>query len=209
MKALSKNADLSKIYTNHCIRASVVSKLDENGFESRHIMVVTSHKSENSIKSYAAKCPDNKKKQMFQCLSKELVPKSAYQAPVANNVAVNIMPPPQPLAPPPVQAPLQKQDPPNLHNVDVFPVDDHDPLDDENLLQILEKVEAENQDLQVMPVNNNVPPQPQVEIPNAVANLANVTNNNNIVQNVQNPNNPIPYMFFPNSTVTINYNFTK
>ncbi len=69
MKELSKNAELSKMYTNHCIHASVVSTLDENGFESCHIMHVTSHKSEESLKSYGTWCPEKKRKAMFQSLS--------------------------------------------------------------------------------------------------------------------------------------------
>ena len=46
MKTLSERAQLSQMYTNHCIRASVVTKLDSEGFEARHIMVVSSHKSD-------------------------------------------------------------------------------------------------------------------------------------------------------------------
>ena len=33
MKQLSIDAQLSKIYTNHCIRSTVVTKLDKEGFE--------------------------------------------------------------------------------------------------------------------------------------------------------------------------------
>ena len=69
MKTLSERAKLSRMYTNHCIQASVVTKLDTEGFEARHIMAVSSHKSEQSIKSYAAKCPENKRKEMFDALA--------------------------------------------------------------------------------------------------------------------------------------------
>ena len=69
MKLLSERTKLSRVYTNHCICASVVSKLDAEGFKARHIMVVSSHKSENSIKTYASKCPKNKKKEMFDALA--------------------------------------------------------------------------------------------------------------------------------------------
>ena len=62
VKLFSQLAKLSEMYTNHCIRASVVTKLDAEGFEARHIMVISSHKSENSIKTYASKCPKNEKK---------------------------------------------------------------------------------------------------------------------------------------------------
>ena len=46
-----------------------MTKLDTEGFEARHIMAVSSHKSEQSIKSYAAKCPENKRKEMFDALA--------------------------------------------------------------------------------------------------------------------------------------------
>ncbi|XP_066925857.1 uncharacterized protein [Clytia hemisphaerica] len=38
-------------YTNHCIRATSISMLDDVGMEARHIMTVSGHKSESSIRS--------------------------------------------------------------------------------------------------------------------------------------------------------------
>lgn len=73
MKELSENAHLSQMYTNHCIHVSVVSTLDEEGYEARHIMHVTSHKSEESLKSYGAKCPEKKRKQMFDTLANKVL----------------------------------------------------------------------------------------------------------------------------------------
>ena len=46
MKCISKEAELSKIYTNHSIRATVVTILDKCGYEARHIMAVSGHKSQ-------------------------------------------------------------------------------------------------------------------------------------------------------------------
>ncbi len=59
--------------TDHCIKASVVSTLDESGFESYHIMYVTLHKSEESLKSYGSRCPDSKRKVMFNRLSNKIL----------------------------------------------------------------------------------------------------------------------------------------
>ena len=73
MKNLSTKAKLSRIYTNHCIRASVVTSLDEQGFEARQIMATTGHKSENSIKSYASRCPDKKRRQVSDALASNLI----------------------------------------------------------------------------------------------------------------------------------------
>ena len=73
MKSLSTKAKLSHLYTNHCIRASVVTSLDEKGFEARHIMATTGHKSESSIKSYASRCPDHKCREMCDALASNLI----------------------------------------------------------------------------------------------------------------------------------------
>lgn len=53
MKKISINAKLSTEYTNHCIRATSVTILDQSGIEARHIMAVSGHRSESSIRSYS------------------------------------------------------------------------------------------------------------------------------------------------------------
>ena len=62
MKTISREAKLSKIYTNHSIRATSVTILDSSGFEARHIMAVSGHKSESSIRSYCQTDINTKKK---------------------------------------------------------------------------------------------------------------------------------------------------
>ena len=57
MKEISKNAELSMMYTNHCILATVVTNLNE----ARDIMARTGHRSESGIRSYAKKCPGKNK----------------------------------------------------------------------------------------------------------------------------------------------------
>ena len=64
MKDLSEKAALSKMYTNHCIRATTISNLDETGFEARHMRVASGHKSDETIEMYAVKCPEKKKREM-------------------------------------------------------------------------------------------------------------------------------------------------
>ena len=48
-----REAKLSKCYTNHSIRATAVTILDKSGLEARHIMAVSGHKNEASIRSYS------------------------------------------------------------------------------------------------------------------------------------------------------------
>ena len=76
MIKLSEDAKLSKTYTNHCIRKTIISTLSNSGFEAQHIMAISSHKSESTIKEYADKCPENKQKAMSEVLSDTInVPK--------------------------------------------------------------------------------------------------------------------------------------
>ena len=68
MKKISKEADLSKIYSNHSIRATVVKILDKSGSETRHIMSVSGHRSEISIRSYS-KTDEATKKHISETLT--------------------------------------------------------------------------------------------------------------------------------------------
>ena len=62
MKKISEEAKLSVSYTNHSIRATTVTILDNNGVEARHIMSVSGHRSENSIRSYSKTSQEMKRK---------------------------------------------------------------------------------------------------------------------------------------------------
>ena len=63
MKVISQQAELSTTYTNHSIRATTITILDRSGFEARHIMSVSGHRNESSIKSYS-KTDENTKTNM-------------------------------------------------------------------------------------------------------------------------------------------------
>ena len=68
MKHMSVDIELNDLtYTNHCIHSTVLNELGGK-YEARHLMSLSSHKSESSIKQYAVKCPENKKKEMFDDL---------------------------------------------------------------------------------------------------------------------------------------------
>ena len=81
---LSKNLHLSNHYTNHCIRATGMTLLNEQGFEAHHICAVSSHKSEVTIHNYGVKCPDAKKRAMSDSLAKALVPSVPEKKPKAS-----------------------------------------------------------------------------------------------------------------------------
>ena len=68
-KQISKQAGLSKDYTNHnSIRATAVTILDKSGFEARHILSLGGHRSESSIRSYS-KTDESTKKRMSETLT--------------------------------------------------------------------------------------------------------------------------------------------
>ena len=69
MKNLSLEAGLSTVYTNHCLRATSITLLD--GFEARHIMTLSGHKSETSIRSYA-RTGDEQKEKMARTIAEAI-----------------------------------------------------------------------------------------------------------------------------------------
>ena len=87
MKTLSKAANLSTEYTNHCLRATCITALDQHGFEARHIMTVSGQKCEASIRAYSNNVTDAKKRDMSTTLSTHtaLVPTISTPSPVTGN----------------------------------------------------------------------------------------------------------------------------
>ena len=93
MKFLQQSVTLENKYTNHSIRAMVISKLDADGFEARHIMKLSSHKNESTIKEYAVECPHNKRKEMFDSLSNAMQPKYKKIRPKQTAMSTMSVPP--------------------------------------------------------------------------------------------------------------------
>ncbi|CAC5361877.1 KCTD1_15 [Mytilus coruscus] len=69
MASISKAASLSKVYSNHCIRATCITLLNEAGFEGRHVITISGHRSEESIKSYCRDTTNKQKREMSKFVS--------------------------------------------------------------------------------------------------------------------------------------------
>ena len=207
MKFLSQDLNLSMEYTNHSIRATVISTLDRDGFEARHIMKLSSHKKESTIKEYSVDCPKNKRKEMFSSLSNVLIttkrPKTCTVSKPQNDTSPATAPEKGPA--PDIKDVIQ-----NLPAFDIFPMDDFNTIDNTILAYLIYETDANNDNpknneimtpvtpaknpLQVIPQNINIPPIQNQQVQNTV--------------NVKNQRIPIlPQMYFPQLNITINYNF--
>ena len=68
VSTMSEKYCLSRRYTNHCIRASVVTELDRAGFAPTDICHVTGHRSAESLKHYCSKPSSDKSQKMSSAL---------------------------------------------------------------------------------------------------------------------------------------------
>ena len=191
MKTLIKNAGLeTNLYTNHSIRATCIGKLDDKGFEAHHITALSSHKNESMIKTYSTKCSESKKRAMYDTLNASVVPKKqkkpetvtsgqADEFPTINFHQLNTINPGE-------NVPCDNQDEEKLpQNFDLVPFEDDDM--DDFLLQYIAQNPSENA---VVPATTSVT-------------IATTRNTLATFMPI------VPKMYFPNSNVTINYNFSK
>jgi hypothetical protein len=89
MADISKAAKLSRVYTNHCIRATCITLLSEAGFEGRHIITLSGHRSEEGIKSYCRDTSEEQKRDMSKSISAftTVVNDTVRQSSVVENVS--------------------------------------------------------------------------------------------------------------------------
>ena len=73
MPTLSRNAGLSQVYTNHCVRASTVTALHKAGIEGRRICQLTKHKNESSLAHYVSGSSSAQKRECSEILSGSLI----------------------------------------------------------------------------------------------------------------------------------------
>ena len=69
MPNISREASLSRMYTNHCIRATSITVLSANGVDATDIIGVTGHKTIQSLLPYQRKVGDEKRRGMSNILS--------------------------------------------------------------------------------------------------------------------------------------------
>ena len=79
MKTISEEARLSKVYTNHCVRATAITLWSNAGILNRHIMAIFGHRSEQSLVSYNSRPSTSQLHNCSQVLSR------AFSSPSANN----------------------------------------------------------------------------------------------------------------------------
>ena len=69
MQEISKASGLSRIYTNHCVRATAVTVLCNAGVEENDVICVSGHKNVQSLAPYRQSVSDSKRKSMSNCLA--------------------------------------------------------------------------------------------------------------------------------------------
>jgi len=86
MKVIAERAGYSHKYTNHSLRATTCTLLDETGFQNRHIMSVTGHRSEASLKHYSR--TSDERKQVMRTILAQQMQETEEVTPEANSVEI-------------------------------------------------------------------------------------------------------------------------
>ena len=74
MKKISNEAALSQVYTNHSVRATAITLWANAGLPNRHIMAISGHRNEQSLKSYNERPSSDQLKLCSDVISHALVP---------------------------------------------------------------------------------------------------------------------------------------
>ena len=76
MSRISKNANMSRRYTNHCITATVATVLKRQGVDLLSIMSVTGHRNMKSLNSYINRPTDHERRMVSSALQEGTMPVS-------------------------------------------------------------------------------------------------------------------------------------
>ena len=76
MSRISKHANMSRRYTNHCITATVATVLKRQGVDLLSIMSVTGHRNVKSLDSYINRPTDHERRMVSSALQEGAMPVS-------------------------------------------------------------------------------------------------------------------------------------
>ena len=72
MREISQEGQLSRIYTNHSLRATAITLWSQAGISSRQIMAISGHRNEQSLKHYNDRPSENQLRQCSNVISEAL-----------------------------------------------------------------------------------------------------------------------------------------
>ena len=73
MSKISNGAHTSKVYSNHSVRVTCVTALDDQGFSHEEIATTTGHKNTQSVARYTRCLNDDRKRSMSDALQSVLI----------------------------------------------------------------------------------------------------------------------------------------
>lgn len=79
MERISVKAELSERYTNHCVRASTITKLYQGGVDAKKICAITKHKDERSLTHYINQTTSAQKRECSSILTEAFQPGCSKQ----------------------------------------------------------------------------------------------------------------------------------
>ena len=86
MAKLSTKYYLNQRYTNHCIRVTSLQALDDRNIEGRHIVRISEHKSVDSVRTYARRLNNSRKRNISAVFANHL--STSYSA--CSNLTYNV-----------------------------------------------------------------------------------------------------------------------
>ena len=90
LERISEAAKLSKMYTNHSVRATAITLWSNAGIQNRHIMAISGHRSEQSLAHYNTQPSTSQLQHCSEVLSRSLTAESAHSSGTAINTRTQI-----------------------------------------------------------------------------------------------------------------------
>ena len=82
MSNICEQAQCSTSYTAHSLRATAIQQLSNAGLETRHIMLMSGHRNEASVRSYSRDCSVEQKRHISDILSMKSLTSESHTSPV-------------------------------------------------------------------------------------------------------------------------------